>query len=142
MGILLVGVIVLVGALIVVIVNVSAVQLARVRLCDAADAAAVAAADEVSLERLYAKGAGERLPLDTSGVRTAAGRYLRTLTVPDHVFSWGVAEGTGSPDGFTARVVLTGAVRLPLTVPGLLEGPTAVSLTAEGSARAVVRAAP
>lgn len=142
MGILLVGVVVLVGTLIVVLVNVTAVQLARVRLCDVADAAAVAAADEVSLGRLYAHGAGQRLPLDALAVRNAAGNHLAARAKPDHFLWWRLAEGTGSPDGFTARVVLTGSVRLPLSAPGVLDGPGVVTLTVEGSAQAIVRPAP
>ncbi|MCO5310611.1 MAG: pilus assembly protein TadG-related protein [Austwickia sp.] len=131
-GLLVLGVCVVLLTLVVGIIDVTAIQLARVRLYDAADAAAVDAADAVSDERAYRDGIGTRIPLSQEGVRTQAARFLAGTDRPDHVTSWGLADGTGTSDGRTATVVLTGTVEVPLAAPllGAVLGPVTITVTA------------
>ncbi|MCW2546888.1 MAG: Protein of unknown function rane [Mycobacterium sp.] len=92
--------------LVVVVVDASAVFLARRSLASATDGASLAAAQSVSSQSVYAKGAGAQLPLEE--VQAAVARY----------------EGDGHPSELNASVthesagdtvVVTGkrSVRLP-----------------------------
>ena len=91
--------------LVLVVVSASAVHLQRKRLYALADAAAADAADALDGATYYA-GDGERLLSDAS-VRASARDYLGGHGDLAGVV---VAEGTGTPDGRTAVVVL--AVRV------------------------------
>ena len=136
-AVLLLRLCLLVLPLVVGIVNVTAIQLARVRLYDAADAAALDAADALAEEALYGGGRGPRLPLSEQGVRDRAARYLAASERPDRVSAWALAPGTGTRDGHAATVALTGTVEVPLgaTLLGSVFGPVTITVVATAEAR-------
>lgn len=93
-------------------ITVTSAQLARMRLLDAADAAALDAADTVS-DVVYVSGVRRGRPLTDAAVVQSASAYLsarrcRADANLDH------RPGTGSPDGTSAVVVLTGTAELPI----------------------------
>jgi uncharacterized membrane protein len=106
--------------LVAVVVDASAVFLARRSLASEADGASVAAAQAISKAQVYANGAGSRLPL--SDVQAAVANYAGDLQAT-------VEHG---PDGDT--VVVTGhrGVSLPF-VSFLGIGPVAVTTTSRAS---------
>ena len=61
----------------------------------------------------------------------AASEHLARRELPTRLLGWQVAPGTGSPDGRSAVVVLTGTARIPVLTPVLerLGGGVAVSTT-------------
>ncbi len=116
---------------------VTSVQVSRMRLLDAADTAALDAADD-EVAALYEGGVGTELPLTDRSVQEAAERTLDGRPLPHGLASWTVVEGTGTPDGRTAVVRLAGKARLPL-IGGLLDGlGGSVTVTVESRSRAVV----
>ena len=96
-------------------IDVTAVQLARVQMIDAADAAALDASDAVDPGAIYRGGVGQQVALSDQSVRTDAAASLARQRRPSQVTGWAVIGGTGSGDGRTARVVLRGTVRPPLS---------------------------
>jgi hypothetical protein len=105
-----------------VVVDASAVFLARRSLASEADGASVAAAQAVSKASVYANGAGARLPL--AEVQAAVAGYAQ-----DGDLQASVEHG---PDGDT--VVVTGhrGVNLPF-VSFLGVGPVSVTATSKAS---------
>jgi hypothetical protein len=132
LGCALVAVLLIVGT-----VGVTSVELSRMRLLDAADAAALDAADALD-DAAYDTGVGHSVPVSDASVRRAARAYLTAEPRPTRIRTWSVAAGTGTPDGRTAVVRLSAEVEVPL-VGGVLRslgGP--ITLTVESRARAVV----
>lgn len=125
----------LVAAMLIVgTVAVTSVQLSRMRLLDAADGAALDAADSLD-ESAYGRGLGQAVPVTDETVRTTAEAYLAERPLPVGMLTWQVASGTGSPDGESAVVRLVGEADLPL-VGGVLHGlGGSVTLTVESTAR-------
>lgn len=137
LSILVLGLTVIAMTLIIGGLAVTSVQISRMRLLDAADSAALGATDD-GAEQIYADGVARDLPLDDAGVRESAAANLSERPRPHGLESWAVAPGTGSPDGRTAVVVLTGEADLPL-IGGLLQSMGgSVTLTVESRARAGV----
>lgn len=137
LSVLILGMTVIAMTLIVGGLAVTSVQISRMRLLDAADSAALGATDD-GAERIYDDGIGTDLPLGDELVRSSATEHLASRPLPHGLESWSVAEGTGSPDGRTAVVVLTGEADLPL-IGGLLESMGgSVTVTVESRARAGV----
>jgi Flp pilus assembly protein TadG len=109
-------------SLIIVVVDVTAVHLARTQLLDAADAAALDAADGIDVPATYgaadspeaASSDGQHLVVTDTTVRQQAEAYLATYEPPSRLDEVAVAAGTGSRDGLSATVALTGRVRLPI----------------------------
>nr|WP_238338403.1 pilus assembly protein TadG-related protein [Pedococcus badiiscoriae] len=121
--------------LIVGTVAVTSVQLSRMRLLDAADGAALDAADALDLGA-YRRGLGDAVAVSSTTVRQTAVHYLAERPRPSSMLAWQVAPGTGTTDGQTAVVRLTGRADLPL-VGGLLRGlGGSVTITVESRARA------
>ena len=121
--------------LIVGTVAVTSVQLSRMRLLDAADGAALDAADALDVGA-YHQGLGDAVALSDGTVRRTAVDYLAQRPRPESLLDWQVDRGTGSPDGETAVVRMSGAARVPL-VGGLLESfGGSVTITVESRARA------
>lgn len=136
-GLLILGVCVLTLTFVIGIIDVTALQLARVRMYDVADAAALDAADSLAEDAAYRMGVGPHIPLTEEAVRDQAGRYLAATGRPDHVSAWALAPGTGTRDGQTATVVLIGTVQVPIGsgLLGSVFGPMQVTVAASAQAR-------
>lgn len=138
MSILILGYTVVAILLIVGTIAVTSAQLSRMRLLDAADGAALDAADSLDLGA-YRDGIEDAVPVNDGTVAATAERYLAERPLPVGMNSWAVTGGTGSPDGQTAVVRLTGEAELPL-VGGLLDAlGGSVTITVESRARADLR---
>lgn len=116
-------------------VAVTSAQLTRVRLLDTADAAALDAADSLDTG-VYRGGVGPTVPVSDATVDRAATAYLADRPLPPNVRTWGLAPGTGTPDGQTAVVRLTGTVSVPFVGPLLHTFGSDVTITVESRARA------
>jgi Flp pilus assembly protein TadG len=137
LGFLLIAMVLVVGG-----VDVTAAQLARIRLVDVADAAALDAADALDTEAAYRKGVTDAVVLSSATVRQAAAAYLGGRIRPEGVRNWGLAAGTGAQDAATAVVVLDATVELPMT-GGLLSAlGKDVSVRVEARARAPLQPTP
>ena len=116
---------------------VTSVHISRMRLLDAADTAALDAADE-DVAGVYASGIDDVVPVTDASVRRTAEETLSSRDLPNGLLSWQVAPGTGAADGGTAVVRLSGEADLPL-VGGLLRGlGSSVTVTVESRAQARV----
>ena len=108
--------------LVVVVVDASAVFLARRTLASEADGASVAAAQAVSKPLIYAKGAGARLPL--TEVQAAVAKYTSDPNLQ--------ASVEHEADGDT--VVVTGRRQVNLPFASVLGiGPVTVTATSRAS---------
>ncbi|WP_457252422.1 pilus assembly protein TadG-related protein [Pedococcus sp. P5_B7] len=135
MSLLVLGFSVVAILLIVGTVAVTSVQLSRMRLLDAADGAALDAADSLDVGA-YHQGLSGAVALSDTTVRRTAVDYLAQRPRPESLLRWQVVGGTGSPDGETAVVRISGEARVPL-VGGLLESVGgSVTITVESRARA------
>lgn len=136
--VLILGLTVIAMTLIIGGLSVTSVQISRMRLLDAADAAALAATDEGAAQ-VYDKGLAEQaLPLTDDTVRSVAVEHLAGRERPHGLESWSVTGGTGTPDGRTAVVRLVGEADLPM-VGGLISSlGGSVTVGVESRARADV----
>jgi len=116
----LLGLAVIAMVLVAGTVAVTSAHLARMRMLDVADGAALDAANALDASA-YQRGVGDVVPLSTASVRERATTYVGALERPPGVQDWRLTSGTGSPDGRTAVVALTGEARLPM-VGGVLRG--------------------
>lgn len=113
--VLTVGFFVIVGLLVVVVVDASAVFLARRDLMNSADRVALHAADGLDLERVYAQGIDDEVVLDASDaqrlVGDVAGPHVRIRLRVDTDQVWVDLERDIdlpiSPPGFTASTTIT-----------------------------------
>lgn len=94
-------------------VAVTSAHLARMRLLDVADGAALSAANALD-DTAYRDGVGESVPLSNASVQQRAATYVGTHERPTGVVGWRLGPGTGTPDGRTAVVDLTGEAELPM----------------------------
>lgn len=134
-SILLIGMVAVTLTIVFGIVGVTSVQLSRIHLLDAADAAALDASDALAEEQVYAAGLGSGVPVTDATVSEAATSYLASRPVPSRLAGWGVGPGTGTPDGRTAVVTLTGTARIPVVSPVLAAFGGGVSITVTSTAR-------
>lgn len=116
-------------------VDATAVHLARTQLLDAADAAALDAADAVDEKAVYDGGVSEDLPITDSAVREAALNYLSSYDPPSRLSELDLGPGTGSPDGTGATVELTGLVRLPIAASVVAAFRGGIRVTVTSTAR-------
>lgn len=137
-SVLIAGYVLILLTLLVLVVDATVIQIARVRLYDVADAAAAAAADELSEPALYRHGVGRRLPVTNPGVVAAAQQYLAATPRPANVTWWQVDAGTGTGDGASARVVLTGVIELPIADTLVTAAVGQVTVTVSSTASAVL----
>jgi hypothetical protein len=98
------------GLLVTAVVNLSKAYLYRRALLAAADGAALAAANQPDLGRVYA-GAGATLPLSDSGATTAVRRYVARADLATRFDGFRVVDVT--TDGATVTVTLGAVVRMP-----------------------------
>ena len=138
MSILLIGMVAITLTVVVGVVGVTSVQLSRIQLLDAADAAALDASDALAEAEVYAAGLGSGPPLRDSTVVAAAAAHLEGRRMPSRVSSWAVGSGTGTPDGRTAVVTLTGQADVPVVSPVLGAFGGGVSITVTSTARSEV----
>ena len=122
-----------------VAVDATAVHLARTQLLDAADAAALDAADAVDAATVYAGGLGPDVPLSDAAVQVQARGYLGTYQSPSRLEAVALTGATGSPDGASAVVELTGRVRLPIAGPVVASFAGGITVTVRSTARAGLR---
>jgi uncharacterized membrane protein len=125
--------------LVAVAVDATAVHLARTQLLDAADAAALDAADAVNAADVYSSGLSEDVPLTGRGVRAQALTYLASYEPPSRLGTVLLLPGTGSPDGATAVVELAGTVRLPIAAPVVSSFAGGITVSVRSTARARLR---
>jgi Putative Flp pilus-assembly TadE/G-like len=138
---LVLGFAVVVMVLVTGSVAATSAQLSRMRLIDAADGAALDAADSLDAGT-YDRGVGDAVPLSDSTVTETARAYLAERRRPESLLSWGVAPGTGTPDGETAVVRITGQADVPMVGWMLEELGGSLTITVEARARATVTEAP
>ena len=134
-SVLLVGMLATALTLILGVVAATSIQLSRIQLLDAADAAALDAADAVSEESVYREGVDEGVPLTTQTVLSAAGEHLASREQPPGVTTWSLLPGTGSPDGRTAVVRLQGQAAVPVMSQALEVFGGSITVTVESRAR-------
>jgi Flp pilus assembly protein TadG len=136
LSVLILGFVVLAMVLIAGGVDVTAAQLARIRLVDAVDAAALDAADALDEEAAYRKGVTDSVVVSTATVSDAAAAYFAGREKPQGVSAWSLAPGTGSADGVSAVVVIDATIELPLTGGLMAALGKTVSVRVEGRAKA------
>jgi Putative Flp pilus-assembly TadE/G-like len=120
-------------------VDVTAVQLARARLLDAADGAALDAADALDDHPAYVAGLSTAIAISAGSVRESAAQYLAVQPRPHGISSWVLADGTGSTDGQTAVIKLRGTVEIPIAASILAAFGGSVDITVESQARSGLR---
>jgi Flp pilus assembly protein TadG len=138
-SLLILGFTVIALMLIVGGVDVTAVQLARTRLLDAADSAALDASDALDSGAAYSRGMRTAVEISDTSVRLAAAQYLAVQPRPHGVSSWALADGTGSPDGQTAVIRLRGTADIPIAASVLSAFGGSVNITVESRARSALR---
>jgi len=138
-SLLILGFTVIALMLIVGGVDVTAVQLARTRLLDAADAAALDAADALDNGSAYDQGLRLAIPITDGSVLQSATQYLAVEPLPHGISAWVLTDGTGSPDGQTAVIRLRGAVDIPIAASVLASFGGSVTVTVQSRARSGLR---
>jgi len=129
------GLTVIAALLIAGTIAVTSAHLSRMRMLDVADGAALSAANALD-DEAYRRGVGESVPLSTASVQQRAADYVASRPRPASILSWRLASGTGTTDGRTAVVALTGEAELPMMGPALRELGVTVTITVRSSARA------
>ena len=135
-SILILGLLGVVLLLVIGGVDVTAAQIARARLLDASDSAALEAANALDEGAAYSGGIGESVVVSSRTVVRAVDDNLRARPLPYGISSWEIAGGTGTTDGHTAVVVLDGVAELPMTGGLLAALGKSVTITVESRARA------
>ena len=133
--------------LVTVVVSLTGIHLERKRLLDLADTLALAAADAMSEEVVYASGASGS-PLDGAGAGGDTGLVLTedavAAAVADYVTSHPqaldglsdvVVVAADSPDGRSARVILSSRAQPALISPVTSLFSDGVTLAAQATAR-------
>ncbi len=138
-SLLILGFTVIALMLIVGAVDVTAVQLARTRLLDAADSAALDASDALDGGSAYSRGLGSAVAISNDSVHESAARYLGTAPRPHGVTSWVLIDGTGTPDGVTAVIRLRGTADIPIGASVMAAFGGSVDITVESRARSAIR---
>ena len=119
-------------------VAVTSAHLSRMRMLDVADGAALSAANALD-DSAYATGVGESVPLSNVSVQERASAYVASRPRPGSILAWRLAPGTGTPDGRTAVVALTGEAELPMIGPALRELGVSVRISVVSHARSDIQ---
>ena len=138
-SLLILGFTVIALMLIIGAVDVTAVQLARTRLLDAADSAALDASDALDNGSAYGRGLRPAIEISTDSVRQSAARYLAVQPRPRGISSWALVDGTGSPDGQTAVIRLRATADIPIAAKVVAAFGGSVDITVESRARSAIR---
>jgi len=138
-SLLILGFTVIALMLIIGTVDVTAVQLARSRLLDAADGAALDASDALDNGSAYGRGLRSAIQISDGSVLQSATQYLAVQPRPHGISSWVLADGTGSPDGQTAVIRLRGTADIPIAASVLAAFGGSVNITVESRARSGLR---
>lgn len=131
-GVLIIGYMLVSLLVVTVVMASSALYLGHKKLLSAADGAALAAADTFSLGT-SGPGQGPTAVLEPAAVSAEVNRYLADINAASRLPGLRVDGETGTSDGRTAKVVLTGVVHPPL-VNFLV--PDGIPITAVSEARA------
>lgn len=134
-SVLVLGLTMIAAVLIAGTVAVTSAHLSRMRLLDVADGAALSAANALD-ESAYSQGVGQSVPLSNASVRERAAEYVGSRPRPGSVTAWRLGGDTGTPDGVTAVVALTGEADLPLVGGVLRSLGVSVSISVRSEARA------
>jgi len=134
LGFSLIALMLIIGA-----VDVTAVQLARARLLDAADSAALDASDALDDRSAYGGGLGSAIVISDESVRESAAQYLAVQPRPHGISSWVLIDGTGTPDGQTAVIRLRGVADIPIAAKVVAAFGGSVDITVESRARSALR---
>jgi hypothetical protein len=118
-------------------VAVTSAHLSRIRLLDVADGAALSAANALD-ESAYRQGVGESVPLSNASVQQRAAAYVGSRPRPGSILAWRLGSDTGTPDGRTAVVSLTGEAELPMIGPALRGLGVSVTISVISRARSDV----
>lgn len=132
-AVLIIGYLLVSLLVVTVVMGASALYLGHKKLLSTADGAALAAADTFSLGPADGAGEGPAAVLSQAAVQAEVNRYLDVTGAGARLPGLTVAAETGTADGRTARVVLTGVVHPPL-VNFLV--PDGIPITAVAEARA------
>lgn len=97
-----------------VVIGISSVYLEHKRLLSLADGASLAAADSFMLGEVETQGSAPSAVLNPARVRNVAADFVARSPASRRFDGLAISAGTGSPDGFTAVVVLTAAVHPPV----------------------------
>lgn len=135
MTLLITGCMAIAVLLILGTIVVTSAQISRVRLLDVADGAALDAADALD-SSVYGGGFDGAVRVSDGTVWDSAESYLAAREMPSNVTSWRIEPGTGTPDGESAVVVVSGVVRLPVVGPLVDAVGGSVTITVRGDARA------
>ncbi len=130
--VLMIGYVLLALLLMTVVAAGSSLYIGHKKLLSMADGAALAAADTFVLGG-GAAGTEPGTVLTGHGIEAAARDYLAGAEVPRSLSGVQLAAGTGTDDGRTAQVVLSGVVH-PMFINFLV--PDGIVLTVGGTARA------
>ncbi len=134
---LILGLTVIAMLLIAGTIAVTSAHLSRMRMLDVADGAALSAANALD-DTAYGRGIGASVPLGNASVQERAAAYVGSRPRPGSILAWRLAPGTGTPDGRTAVVALTGEAELPMVGPALRELGVSVTISVRSEARADV----
>jgi len=130
--VLIIGFVLIALLLITVVAASASLYIGHKKLLSLADGAALAAADTFVLSGGSASGPPGTL-LTSQGVNAAAAQYLAESTIPEGLDAVSLGAGTGTGDGRTAQVSVTGVVH-PMFINFLV--PAGIPLTVTGTARA------
>jgi uncharacterized membrane protein len=127
---MIIGFVMIVVLAVGVVANASKAFVYRRSLASWADGAAVAAAQQVAENALYAGPAVEELPISSAGARNAVADYVSRNGLAQRFEGFAVAV---TVDAGTARVTVEFAARVPLVLAGDAVG---IPISAEATATA------
>ena len=134
-SVLILGLTMIATVLIMGTIAVTSAHLSRMRLLDVADGAALSAANALDASA-YREGVGRSVPVSNASVREEAARYVGSRPKPGSITAWRLGPETGTPDGATAVVTLTGDARLPLVGGVLRSLGVSITISVRSQARA------
>ncbi len=134
-SVLILGLTMIATVLVMGTIAVTSAHLSRMRLLDVADGAALSAANALDASA-YREGVGSSVPVSNASVREGAARYVGSRPRPGSITAWRLGPETGTPDGATAVVTLTGDARLPLVGGVLRSLGVSITISVRSQARA------